>query len=161
MLTLLSERPEEVQRFCAQPWSFQQTFKTPLKDLNRFVATFLAPFSLVRGALSIDQVVFEPKDLLQLLTSRSLHVRDHYHLTIQAAGQKEIAELLQAALGDWVDFIFVPSPEVIAIFADHDEYTTFYTRDDSTLKSVSSNLETAGFEAVSDYTRGSASNNWR
>jgi hypothetical protein len=64
-------------------------------------------------------------------------------------------------LGDLVDFVFVPSPEVIAIYADHDEYTTLYTRDDSTLRSVSSNLETARFEAVPDYTRGSASNNWR
>ena len=63
MLTLLSERPEEILRFRDKPWPFQQTFKTPLKDLNRFVTTFLAPFSLDRGAMSTDEVVFEPKDL--------------------------------------------------------------------------------------------------
>lgn len=67
MLTLLSERPPEIQRFRAKPWPFQQTFKTPLKNLNRFVSTFLAPFSLERGALSTDEVVFEPKELLRLL----------------------------------------------------------------------------------------------
>jgi hypothetical protein len=28
MLTLLSERPEEIHRFRAKPWPFQQIFKT-------------------------------------------------------------------------------------------------------------------------------------
>jgi hypothetical protein len=161
MLAVLSERTEEIQRFRAAPWIFQRTFKTPLKDLNRFVSTFLARFTLERGALSTDEVVFEPKDLLHLLTAHSLAVQDYYHLTIQAMGQQEIAELLEAALGDWVDFVFVPSPEVIAIYADHDEYTTFYAQDDATLTSVASNLETAGFEAVPSYTRGSSGDKWR
>ena len=156
MLTLLSGRPEEIRQFRVKPWPFQQTFKTPLKDLNKFVTTFLAPFSLVKGAISTDEVVFEPKDLLQLLANNSLSVQDQYHLTIQAEGQQAVADLLQAALGDWVDFVFVPSPEVIAIYADHDEYTTFYTRDDVTLKNVASGLEKSGFEVVLDYTRGAS-----
>jgi hypothetical protein len=161
MLTLLSERPEEIRRFSAKPWPLQQTFKTPLKDLHRFVRTFLAPFSLESGAMSTDVVVFEPKDLLQLLANNSLSAKDQYHLTIQAEGQQAVADLLQAALGDWVDFVCVPAPEVFAIYADHDEYTTFYTRDDATLKNVVSSLEKSGFEAVLDYTRGSSGNNWR
>jgi hypothetical protein len=161
MLTLLSERPEEILRFRAKPWPFQQTFKTPLKDLNRFVTTFLAPFSLEKGALSTDEVVFEPKDLLHLLANNSLSVEDQYHLTIQAEGQQAVADLLQAALGDWVDFVFVPSPEVLAIYADHDEYTTFYSRDAATLKNVASGLEKSSFEAVLYYTRGSSGDKWR
>jgi hypothetical protein len=161
MLTLLSERPGEINRFRLNPWQFQQTFKTPLKDLNRFVTTFLAPFSLQKGAISTDEVVFEPKNLLQLLANNSLSVRDQYHLTIQAEGQGAIADLLQAALGDWVDFVFVPSPEVLAIYADHDEYATFYTRDDATLKNVVQGLEKSGFEVVLDYTRGSSGAKWR
>jgi hypothetical protein len=156
MLTLLSERPEEIRQFRVKPWPFQQTFKTPLKDLNRFVATILAPFSLEKGTISTDEVVFEPEDLLHLLANNSLSVQDQYHLTIEAEGQQALADLLQAALGDWVDFVFVPSPEVIAIYADHDEYTTFYTRDDSTLKNLVSDLEKSGFDAVSDYTRRSS-----
>jgi hypothetical protein len=161
MLALLSARTEEIQRFRAAPWPFHQTFKTPLKDLTRFVSTFLAPFSLERGALSIDEVVFEPKDLLHLLATNSLSVVDYGHLTIRATGQREVAELLQAALGDWVDFVFVSSPEVIAIYADHDEYTTFYAQDDAILKIVASRLETAGFEAVPSYRRGSSEGKWR
>lgn len=161
MLTLVSERPEEIQRFRAQPWPFQQTFKTPLKDLSRFVSTFLTPLGLEKGALSTDEVVFEPKDLLRLLADNSLSVEDQYHLTIHAAGKEAIADLLQAALGDWVDFVFVPSPEVIAIYADHDEYTTFYTREEKTLRNLTSGLEQSGFEAVLDYYRGSSGDKWR
>jgi hypothetical protein len=155
MLSIFSERTEEIRRFHAKPWPFQKTFRTPLKDLNRFVSTFLAPFPLERGALSTDEVVFEPKGLLHVLANNSLSVEDQYHLTIQAEGQPAIADLLQAAFGDWVDFVFVPFPEAFAIYADHDEYTTFYTRDHSTLESVASVLEQSGFEAVLDYTRGS------
>jgi hypothetical protein len=132
-----------------------------LKDLNRFVSTLLAPFSLEKGALSTDQVVFEPQNLLRLLANKSLSVDNYYDLKIQAKGQLEIADLLQAALGDCVDFVFVPSPEVIAIYTDHDQYTTFYTQDDATLKTVSSRLETEGFEAVANYTRMSSGDRWR
>jgi hypothetical protein len=39
---------------------------------------------------------------------------------------KEIAPLLEAALGDWVDFLFVPVPKPFAIYADHDDYITLY-----------------------------------
>jgi hypothetical protein len=106
-------------------------------------------------------VVFEPKDLLRLLANNSLSVQDQYHLTIQAEGQQAVADLLQAALGDWADFVFVPSPEVVAVYADHDEYTTFYTRDDAALKNLASALETSGFEAVRDYTRRSSGDKWR
>jgi hypothetical protein len=161
MLSLLSARTEEIHRFRAIPWLFQQTFKTPLKDLNRFVSTFLAPFSLESAALSTDEVVFEPKHLLHLLANNSLSVEDYYHLTIEAAGQKEVADLLEAALGDWVDFVFVPSNEAIALYADHDEYTTFYAKNDATLNDVVSRLETAGFEAVPSYTRGFSGERWR
>jgi hypothetical protein len=161
MLTVLSERTEEIKRFRAIPWLFQQTFMTPLRDLNRFVAIFLAPFSLERGALSTDEVVFEPKNLLRLLASNSSSAENCYDLKIQATGQMEIADLLQAALGDWVDFVFVPSPEVIAIYADHDEYTTFYAQDDATWKILSSRLETASFKAVAGYKRNPSGGRWR
>ncbi len=161
MLSLLSEQPKEIQHFRARPWPFQQTFKTPLKDLNRFVATFLTPFSFEKGALSTDEVVFEPKNLLHLLSNNSLSVENQFHLTIGAEGRDAVADLLQAALGDWVDFVFVPSPEILAIYADHDEYTTFYARDDVTLKKVASGLGTSGFQAVLNYTRGSSGNRWR
>jgi hypothetical protein len=161
MLTVLSEPTEEILQFRANPWSFQQTFKTPLKDLNRFVSTFLAPYSFERGALSTDLVVFEPKDVLNLVATHSVELENCYNFTLEAKGQREIAVLLEAVLGDWIDFVFVPSPELLAIYADHDEYTTFYFPNVGALKSLTSELETAGFEPVSSYKRTSSGNNWR
>ena len=69
-------------------------------------------------------------------------------MTIQADGHQAVADLLQDALGDWVDFVFIPSPEVVAIYADHDEYATFYTCNAATLKDLASGLGKSGFEAV-------------
>lgn len=161
MITLLTEPPEEIQRFRTGPWPFQCTFKTPLKDLARFVSHFVAPFSFETGVLSTDEVVFAPKNLQQLLTENSLQASNVYRLTIQAAGERDIAGLLQAALADWVDFVFVPSPQVVAMYADHDEYTTFYAREDETLRNVVLNLEGAAFEPVLNYTRGGVGDGWR
>ena len=47
---------------------------------------------------------------------------------------------LQAALGHGVDFVFVSFPGLLAICADHDEYTTFYTLDDATLNRLALEL---------------------
>lgn len=153
MLTVLLEPTERIQRFRAAPWLFQRTFKTPLKDLKRFVSTFLASYSFERGALSTDKVVFEPKTVLNLLAHHSVQVNNCYDFTIEAEGKRAIADLLQAALGDWVDFVFVSFPGLLAICADHDEYTTFYTLDDATLNRLALELESAGFEPVPGYTR--------
>jgi hypothetical protein len=161
MLTLISEPPGEIQRFREKPWPHQQTFKTPLKDLNRFISIFLAPFSFGEGALRTDEVVFEPQNLLSLLAKNSLSVEDQYHFTIRAAGQPAIADLLEATLADWIDFVFVPSPEALAIYADHDEFTTFYAPDEMTLKNVTSKLAMSGFEPVPNYTRGCSGEKWR
>ena len=70
-----------------------------------------------------------------------------------ATGPRHIAELLQAALLDWIDFLFVSSPEVVAIYADHDEYTTFYGREDAIVKELATALKGSGFEPVVDFTR--------
>jgi hypothetical protein len=161
MFTLLSEEPGEIAQFRAEPWAFQQTFKTPLKELNRFVSIFLSPFSFAEGVLSTDEMVFEAKNTLHLLGNNSLSVEDQYHLVIKAVGQQAIVDLLEATLADWIDFLFLPSPQALAIYADHDEYTTFYAPDSATLEELGSGLAKAGFEAVLDYKRGCSGDGWR
>src|SRR6185312_2394321 len=156
MICLLPERAKEIQRFRKNPWFFQQTFKTPSKDLKRFVSTCLEPFSFQAGILSLETVVFEPKNLLSLLTRNSLQADNYRYLAIRAEGQESISTLLEAALGDSVDFAFVAFPKSLAIYADHDEYTTFYTRNLRALKSISGSLEEVGFEPILGYVRGSA-----
>ena len=154
MITLLSGRTEEIRQFHADPWQFQQTFLTPHKDRSRFVSVLLAQFSLESGALSTDEVVFEPECLLELMATHSIHVANYWNLNLSVEGQKPIADLLEAALGDPVDFVFLPVPEFLAIYADHDGYTTFYCKDQSVLTDLVSELVQAGFEPISDYIRG-------
>jgi hypothetical protein len=161
MLTILSERPDEIQQFCANPWPFQRTFLTPLKDLNRFVTTCLSAFPpLEEGSFSTDQVVFEPTHILELLTDTSIEVENWYQLTLKTEGAAEIARLLESILADPVDFFFVPKPSSFAIYADHDEYTTFYANEKPRLESLVMALEKAGFPPVADYIRSSGPS-WR
>jgi hypothetical protein len=151
---MLSERTEEIRRFHADPWHFQQSVETPLQDLNRFVSVILGRCEWEKATLSSDEVVFEPRDILELLARSSISVENYWDLNLDAEGLESIAELLEAALGDSVDFVFLPFPESIAIYADHDEYTTFYCKDQSVLADLTSKLVQAGFEPISDYIRG-------
>jgi hypothetical protein len=154
LITALAARTEEIRRFHAAPWPFQQTFLTPHKDLSRFTSILLAQFSLESAALSTDEVVFEPECLLELMARHSIQVGNYWNLNLSVEGQESIAELLEAALGDPVDFIFLPSSESIVIYADHDGYTTFYCKDQSILKTVAVELVQEGFEPINDYIRG-------
>ena len=66
----VSENPRASERFRKTPWKFQQTFRTPLKDLKPFVATIASgcePFQ--GGCVTIDEVVFEPKNLNAFLSN--------------------------------------------------------------------------------------------
>lgn len=160
MFTSLSQPTDAINHFRAEPWSFQQTFTTPLKNLNSFVSTFLTLFSAESGVLSTDEVVFEPTNIQRLLANNSARLEDPYHFVIEASGREAVAALLEAALSDWVDFVFVPYPEDFAMYADHDEFTTFYSRGCDALKVLAERLQTAGFEVVSDYTRGCSGGKW-
>jgi hypothetical protein len=153
VLILVAKPTEEIQQFRADPWPFQRTFQTPLKDLQRFVLTLLAPFALQKGALVTDQIVFEPENLLKLMARHSISVENIWQFTCEAEGAQCIAELIEAALGDWVDFCFVPTPASFAIYADHDEYVTFYAGEESQIAMIASRLERAGFSPVADYVR--------
>src|SRR5207249_3956710 len=126
----------------------------PLKSLQPFVAT-ITPAHEPFGAayITIDEVVFEPKHLLDLLAKNSLPARYGRDVTFVASGNEEVQALLQAALSDWIDFIFVPTPKPFAIYADHDEYTTFYANTKSNLSRVTDALSRQGFEKIKDYGR--------
>jgi hypothetical protein len=162
MLRLLAEPTEELRRFRASPWQFQRSFVTPLKDLKRFVSTILEPYTFDRAVLTTDDVVFKPDNVLKLFESHSITVKDYYdNFTVEAESPVEITELLEAVLGNWIDFLFVPIPQQFAIYADHDEYTTFYLPKHSNLNDFSIRLREAGFKAVENYTRASSGDSWR
>ena len=97
--------------------------------------------------------MFEPEHLLDILTRHSLPHQYQKGTAVVAEGQQESEELLHAAFSDTMDFLFVPTPKPFVIYADHDEFTTFYANTRSNLNRVSDALLTQGFEEVSGYQR--------
>lgn len=56
-----SENQGLLKKFRSAAWKFQQTFQTPLNDLNRFTSTIItAAGPLKTGTVAIDLVVFDP-----------------------------------------------------------------------------------------------------
>jgi hypothetical protein len=149
----LSEAPGAVKQFRKKAWRFQQTFATPLENLRAFVSTIVSSQESRGGCLTIDQVVFKPEHLIHLLGNYSIQPQYAHGTSITAHTQTEAAELLEAALGDWIDFIFSPVPKSIVIFADHDEYTTFFANTRSNLNRVVAALSAQGFKEIRDYQR--------
>jgi hypothetical protein len=143
-----------IEKFKRTVWSFQTTFATPLKDLDNFVSTILsANNSFEESSVTIGQIVFEPKNLIALLSTHSLPTEFQPDWTFAAKGKKQVHELLRAALSDWVDFLFIPTPKPFVIYADHDEYTTFYANTKANLNRVADVLLTKGFKQISNYQR--------
>jgi hypothetical protein len=135
-------------------WQFQRTFKTPLGDLERFVdAIASAHPEMSGGLLGVESVVFEPKHAPQCATPdiwRTLAADS----TIAVDSPADARSLLIAALSDWLDFYFVPEPKPFALYADHDEYCTFYAANSrSKLSRVCDTLVRAGFQPIDGYER--------
>jgi hypothetical protein len=136
------------------PWKFQRTLRTPVKNLQPFVSAILSSASPLQTAcVTIEQAVFEPKHLTEMLTRHSVPLQYKKGTSVTAEGEQEIEELLRAALSDWMDFLFIPTPKPFVIYADHDEYATFYANSRSNLNRVTDALLTEGFDEVPGYQR--------
>ena len=146
--------PGSLKRFRRTPWKFQQTFLTPLKDLERFVSIIISAHPPPEKAcVTIDQVVFAPKTLKAFLSQHSISEEVGHDISLEAVGQQEIEELLRSTLADWIDFVFIPTPKPFVIYADHDEYTTFYANTQGNLNRIVDALSEKRFEKVEDYER--------
>ena len=132
----------------------QRTFRTPLQRLEPFISCLLAqdpPFTT--SAVLVDQVVFTPKHLEDLLTGHKLPLNYGEGQSIAAEDSQETVALLGAALADWLDFYFVPNPKKFILYADHDEYTTLFAVRKGTLSQLVGRLAQAGVSEVSGYHR--------
>ena len=71
---ILSITSGSLKRLRRVPWRFQQTFRTPLRNLQPFASTtHNSGREQIQGAtVTIDSVVFEPKNLNALLASQCL-----------------------------------------------------------------------------------------
>jgi hypothetical protein len=151
----LYESSGMLQRYRQISWEFQQTVHTPLKDLERFVDVIMGALTSADRAIAVfHQVVFPPQHgLLSLYAKYSLPEKWYGDdVTIEAQSAAEAGELLQAVLSEWIDFLFVPTPEPFVIYADHDKYITFLAHQKSQLSSVVEELTAAKFRPV-DYVR--------
>jgi hypothetical protein len=149
------ESPGILNQYRRTTWEFQQTFQTPLKDLARFVDVIMSELPEIQRAQAVfDQVVFEPRyELVPLYAKYSLPQKWHGDdLIIEAQGATEVNELLRAVLSEWIDFLFVPNPKRLVIYADHDEYITFLAHRKQQLNGVVNALTAAKFRAV-EYVR--------
>ena len=143
-----------MKKFRRTPWRFQQTFVTPLNQLPAFTAAIVGSISeLAAATVVIDQVVFPAETIHALLEQRQLSLLLDRDASITAETPDEVQPLLSAAFGDWVDFLFTPSPKPFVLYADHDEYATFFASSRSNLNSVARALLKGGFKAVENYTR--------
>ncbi|HZV86677.1 MAG TPA: hypothetical protein VFF95_03955 [Candidatus Binatus sp.] len=148
------EAPGALKKFRRTAWKCQQTFLTPMNDLRSFVTAIVSANDQMKsGCVTIEQAVFEPTNLLNVLASHSMPPRYARGISLTAAGQQEIETLLHAIFSDVIDFIFVPAPRSFAIYADHDEYTTFFAHTRSNLNLVVRTLVDKGFKMVPDYDR--------
>ena len=145
-MRLLEDATDLVQ-FQQYPWNFQQTFETPLKDLRNFAQSILsANQQITGGSITIDTWVFEPTHLIELLKRHSIPPQYKHGVKVVADDEEEAIVLLEASLGDWLDFIFMPSPAEIVIYADHDEFTTFFARQETSLSRVAEALSSRGYK---------------
>jgi hypothetical protein len=144
--------PGSIKKFGRTSWRFQTTFETPLKDLENFVTAILsADDSIGQGIVTIDQIVFEPENLKPVLTDKTQSLTHDWSVT--ADTRIEVQKLLHATFADWIDFAFVPSPKKFVIYADHDEYATFYANTKSNLNRIVTALSGKSFTQVTNWQR--------
>lgn len=149
-----SKNVKILKQFHRLPWPFQNTFLTPLDDLDRFVSTVVSVHHTIeKGCLAIDDYVFEPKTLNAFLAKQSISDRITHGVCLEAEAPDEVAAILHATLADWIDFLFLPTPKRFAIYADHDEYTTFYANTKGNLSQIVYALHKKGFKRIEDYVR--------
>jgi hypothetical protein len=133
---------------------YQETFRTPSRQARLVTTTVLATHTqLDAGSVTIEHVVFTPKNLEALLGDNDLPLTYGRDTIITASGAKESEALLEAAWSDWLDFYFVPVPSTFQLFADHDEYTTFFAATKGHLARIVTALSAASFPRVGGYRR--------
>lgn len=154
---IISHEPGMLKKLKRASWRFQGTFETPLADLERFVSVIISAQPDISGAsLVFENLVFPPAHLasLQRTDSQAKAIELEPGMALVAETSETARRLLTAALSDWVDFYWVPTPKPFVIFADHDEYCTFYANTHSGLNSVCDLLGNSGFRRVGGFERG-------
>ncbi len=148
---LISETPLNIKNLRRRPPPFQVTFCTPLNDLKKFAELLLDAGTATGANALIDQEVFEPKNVIDCLERHSIAAEKRRDVLV-ASNSTEAKALLEALLGDWLDFVFLPQPRSFVLYADHDEYTTIFAHKRRILTSLTERLLGSGYTKV-EYVR--------
>lgn len=150
----LTLTPGALKKFRRTPWRHQQTIeRRPVDELRRFVSIIVRAGSrqIEQAVLTIDNVVFGTERMAGLIGAQEQSMGRES--TIIAETADDVETLLVAALMDGPDFIFVPTPRPFVIYADHDDWITFYANTTSHLNGIVRPLAEAGFRLVKDWRR--------
>jgi len=144
--------PGAIKKFRRTPWRFQQTVERPKPDdLDNFVSTILAAHDQIQAAaVTIDKVIFDTLRLTTLCPAGSVLNHDS---SILAGSANGVRTLLVAAFWDSPDFICVPTPSPFVLYADHDDWITFFANTKSHLNHVIDPLASQGHKMVQNWRR--------
>lgn len=151
-----SEDINALKRLRKTSWKFQQTFRTtaPGQNLTSFVSTIVsATPSPGVGSFTIGQAVIFPDHLTAFFEQNSLAQACKSGTTLTTASRNEAEGLLLAAFSDPLDFLFAPGKKPFVLYADHDQFTTFFAQTRSNLNRITEPLLRNGFQQILDYQR--------
>jgi hypothetical protein len=149
----VSDTPSALKQIRKTPWKFQQTFKTPLNNLQPFVAAILSTASPESACITIEQAVFEPKhwiDLLKsLFTAASLWEGSIYYRCWTARSRR-------VALHSFLRLVrlpFRPHSKTVRDLCRSRRVRNVYANTRSNLNRVVEALSAQGVEEVAEYGR--------
>ena len=149
-MTLTGPVVGELKRLGRRAGDKQATFHVPSTRAADFVAALLGQGAGKQGArVTIENVVFPPWHLRTALGHEDVSAGLASETTIEA-GPGEAPALLTAALSDWTDFWFEPSPGAFLLYGHHDEYSTVYAHKQGAVSRVTTALTQAGFRHTGD-----------
>jgi hypothetical protein len=109
-------------------WKRQFTCITPLDDLPWFAQELVRSVGAFRAALLVVDVIHDADaiEALRMAGGEQRRVGEAPGHLIEA-NPAELSDALVAALANTVDVTVLFEPARIAVFADHDEYTTVFS----------------------------------
>ena len=137
-------------------WKFQQTFQTPASgpSLRSFVSTFVsATPSPGVGSFTIGQAIVFADHLMAFFAKNSLAQISKSGTTVKTTNRDEAEGLLIAAFSDPVDFLYAPEKKPFVLYADHDQFATFFAQTRSNLNRIVDVLLGNRFKQIPDYQR--------
>jgi hypothetical protein len=143
--------PGEAKKLRRKAGDAQVTFAVTRADAMAFAAALLSgDQSCERATLVVQETSGALYHVGPLIAHPPLEPlpRD---TTIAATGPEAAAALLAAAVSDYVDFWFAPTPGALLVYADNDGYATVFAHRQGPVSRAGERLQAAGLSEVTGY----------